>query len=349
MPDVRIAIDCRFAGFHAGLGRYTRALTNAMLELHSADEFVLITSEERPIWVQDHSPPPSIVVCSAPHYSLQEQWDIPRILRAARVDVFFSPHFNTPLLCSTPFVATVHDFILHNFPNNASLAKRLAYRVVMQRCIARARTIICPSDFVKNELGLLYGKNNEARVKVIAEGVDPLFAPAAKSRATEVRERYGIHRPFFLYVGNAKQHKNVPLLLRAFAQAQCTEHELLLVTGGKEAASLSLPPRVKVLANVPDADLAVLYTEAIALVSASCYEGFFLPGAEAIACGCPVIAANRTAIPEVVGTAGVLIDPTVEAFAHAFRNPPSRPHSAPVRYWSEVAQATLAVIKKAVL
>jgi len=288
---------------------------------------------------------PEIIFADIPHYSLAEQSKIPRLLRQSKVDLLFSPHFNVPFRLSIPFVVTVHDLILHRFPNQASLVKQIAYRRLINSAVKRAKSIITISDFVKRELIEVYGDPIRSKITRIYEGTDPRFAPARQERIEEALKKFSLLKPFFLYVGNAKQHKNVQVLIDAFAGLNQPDKELVLVTGGKEAGNLKLVDGVRVISDVSNSDLPHLYSAALAFVTASLYEGFCLPVAEAEACRCKVIASNKGAIPEVAGNQAMLIDPDTQSFSNAMKvvdsmNPPEPKNFS----WEQAAKETATIL-----
>lgn len=320
-------IDCRFAATPSGLGRFTRGLTAELLHTKPAAHWTLLVAPgTQPWW--DPGADVHLIETSIPHYSLAEQFRLPGLLKNEYVDAYYAPHFNAPLRLRTPSVVTIHDFILHRFPNAASPLKQLAYRFLMRRVIRRAGAVCAVSPFVAQEIAAIYGSGAAAKTIVTGEGVEPEIAPASVDAQATVRQRYGLSRPFLLYVGNAKEHKNVPGLLAAFATAALPETDLVLVASGKEADAVVWPTGVIRLKNVPDADLPPLYSAAAACVTMSHHEGYCLPLVEALACGCPVVAPALTAIPGVVGGAeGVRLLPTTDpaVFAAAFRDLPKRP------------------------
>lgn len=342
---MRIAIDCRFAGEVAGLGRYTRELVAALLRRRDPVSYVLLVRSAAEPWIADLPHPPETVTVPAPHYSFREHILLPLILRSIRPDLLFAPHFNVPLFCPVPFVVTVHDLILHRYPNRASWLRQAAYRLLLRRAVFRARRIIAVSAFTALELGNVFGPRILSNTTVIPEGVSREFSPATAGQIARVRRKYGLTSPFFLYVGNAKEHKNLPMLLEAFRRHE-GDQELVLVTGGREADVLHVPERTVLLRRVPDADLPALLTAAECFVSPSLYEGFGLPMLEALACGCPVIAVNRTAMPEVLRDRALLIEPSVEALRHALAHPPRRPVLVPEEFrWDVTAERTMAVLQ----
>jgi glycosyltransferase involved in cell wall biosynthesis len=165
----------------------------------------------------------------------------------------------------------------------------------------------------------------------VPEGVSARFAPVERPEAiAALRARYGLERPYLLHVGRLDPGKNLRTLLAALAELRDggAPHDLVLAgpPGWKNEGffrllrELDLEGRVRLLGYVPDADLPALYTAADVFVFPSLYEGFGLPPLEAMACGTPVVASSRSAMPEVLGDAAVLVDPRdARALAGAVR------------------------------
>ncbi len=341
-----IAIDCRFAHLPVGIGRYTRELVTELLKREDNIQYVLIVLPEGEAWADALPHSPRIVVAHASHYSLREHFELRRILKDVHPDLFFSPHFTVPYFCPVPSVVTIHDLILHRFPNRAHPLRRLAYRALFSRSVRRARRVIAVSAFTAMELQKVYDGPVAEKLTVIPEGISPEFVHRSSEEQEGALRAYGISKPFFLYVGNAKQHKNVKLLIDAFTRIDRNDAQLILVMGGKEAASVRLRDGVRYLPHVKDEHLPALYSAATAFVTASLYEGFGLTIAEAAACGCPIIATRCGAIPEVAPPDAVLLPPEIGAFAEAMKKPPvtSSPRQL---FWKDAAEKTVEVLKDA--
>ncbi|HAI98513.1 TPA: hypothetical protein DCL30_03130 [Candidatus Peribacteria bacterium] len=335
-----MGIDCRFASTQSGLGRYTRELVTRMTALAPAS-CVLFVSELQEPWLSEVPAATKRIVAPYRRYSVYEQLFFPELIKKSGVHLFFCPHFNVPLRCPVPFVATIHDLILHRYPNTRNPFRRIAYRLLMRSTVRHARRLIAVSAFTAQEIMSQYGEDLREKMTVIPEGVSKRFTLKSASVVESIRHKYGLHKPFFLYVGNAKPHKNIPVLLDAFRRGP-HGHELLLVTSGLEVTRLRLPENVRVLPAVPEEDLPALFSAADAFVTATLYEGFCLPILEALACGCPVIASNRGAVPETVrGTSAKLVEPTSEQLAHALAHPPARSPLVSPPSWDEAASTTL--------
>lgn len=247
-------------------------------------------------------------------------WDqvtLPRHLAQDRVSVFLSPYYKGPLFAPCPVVLTIHDLFFITYLGK----RRLVYDAVMARLARlyanRATAILADSEYSKRAIVERLGIN-PAKVTVLPLPLGSEFQETPLS--DDVRHRYGITAPYILYVGNFKPHKNLPRLLHAFAglgEPLRTSYQLILAGGDQEyrpalqrlAQTLGLADRVLFPGLIDDRDLPPLYSGCALFVLPSLEEGFGLPALEAMACGAPVVVANRAAIPEVVGEAATLFDP----------------------------------------
>ncbi len=350
MPPMVIGIDCRFASTHTGLGRYTRELVTHLLLRKDDVQYVLFVHPGDHQWLpQSATNHYTLITHNAGHYSFSEQWKFPWIIKRSGIHLFFCPHFNIPLICPVPFVATIHDLILHRYPNQVSLLRRAAYRLLMRHTVKRAKALIAVSKFTADELVKTYGKDLQKKTTVIHQAASSEFARKSAAACGPVLKNYDLRKPFFLYVGNAKEHKNVQMLIDAYRSLESTETELVLVTGGKESEALRLYEGIRMLRDIPASDLSCLYYFAAAFVTASLYEGFGLPVLEAAASGCPVIVTDRGSLPEIAPPGSRIITPTVEDVAEALREPPSPSDPGKMRTWGEVAEETFAVFHKCLM
>jgi glycosyltransferase involved in cell wall biosynthesis len=251
--------------------------------------------------------------------SWTQWWDqvtLPRALARDAITVFLSPYYKGPVRAPCPVVLTIHDLYFINYPGR----HRPVYEAIVTRAArtyaARATAIISDSEYSKREIVTRLGVSS-AKVSVIPVALGGEFRPASLTAAA--RARYALTSPYVLYVGNFNPHKNIPRLIRGFALLPGpvrSRHALVLAGGYGEgrpelarlAESLGLADRVIFSGRVDDADLPALYAEAAVYVTPSLEEGFGSTVLEAMACGAPVIASNRAALPEVVGDAGLLFD-----------------------------------------
>jgi glycosyltransferase involved in cell wall biosynthesis len=191
----------------------------------------------------------------------------------------------------------------------------------MARLVARrAAAVITDSEYSREDIVRLLGVPREKLV-VLPIGITADYRPVDEPQVlARVTQHYGITRPYVLYIGNFKPHKNVKTLLHAFAKLPKTvldTHQLVL--GGALdafqpahaalALELGIAERVVFPGFIAEPDLPALYAAAALFVLPSVYEGFGLPVLEAMACGAPVVCGRVTSLPEVVGDSAVLIDP----------------------------------------
>lgn len=252
--------------------------------------------------------------------------ELPRLEWLTRFDVLFAPNFVPPPTTSSRVVLTVHDLAFRIYPETAPLATR-RWLARLDRALDQAAEIIVPSEATRTDLLRQYALE-PARITVIHHGVDhDRFRPAPPEEVERVRLRYRIDGPYVLFVGGIEPRKNLPGLVRAYAQLPPASAPALVIAGasvpwnpeGRTAlndALDTLPPvhRAKVVLTgyVHDREKVALYTGAEALVFPSRYEGFGFPVLEAMACGTPVVTSNVSSLPEVAGDAAVLVDPDDE-------------------------------------
>ncbi len=219
----------------------------------------------------------------------------------------------------SPTVLTIHDLQPLAMPEHFSPAKRTFSAFVIPRSVRAAPVIVTLTEFTKRDLEARLGVAPE-RVEVVPPGFDVPVGAIAADAEPRVRAAYGLgDAPYFLFPAKTWPHKNHELLLRAFARVHQQRPDVLLVLTGGEAHSegtltavareLRIGDAVRRTGRIPARDVDVLYRGAVALAFPSLYEGFGIPVLEAMSRGCPVLAAQATALPEVVGDAGLLLPP----------------------------------------
>lgn len=314
MRPQKIAIDCRFASTVGGLGTYTRSLVQTLVQEHPEVTFVLFVRSTKEAWLDELSSPSLLLQeCAVPHYSVREQCILPFLLWKHGATSLFTPHFNIPFLATIPITMVVHDLILHRFPNTQSFLQRMLYRPFFFFAVLRAKHIISITEATKHDLLSVYPWKSAFSVSVVYPGTT--LQQAVK------KHPYHQSRPYFLYVGNAKEHKNVQFLVDAFLSTNLSSSvDLLLVTSGKEAEHLSLPSSVRRISNCTDADLFALYSSALGFVTASRAEGFCLPCIEAMRARTRVLAPNIPPFPEVCSHHALLVPLAREAFVHGMQH-----------------------------
>jgi len=206
---MKIALDLRRIK-NPGVGRYMRCLTEALLEVAPEHEYLLILPPDYADNIQRSKPGAKMekIIAVAGYYSLREQIELPRIVRQHGVDLLHSPHFNIPLLCPCPVVATIHDVIyLACAEDLPSVAGRLYYKGMMAAAVRRADRIIAVSQYSRDEIRKYLHTRRE--IEVIHSGVDGRFQPVTdREQIEKVRLTYGIAGEYLLYTGIFKPRKN---------------------------------------------------------------------------------------------------------------------------------------------
>lgn len=234
--------------------------------------------------------------------------------RRRKLDVIHHGVGTGPFYNLVPGVLTIHDVQYRHYPENFATAKRAWLTVNVPWVLKRSRRVCVESNWVRDDLVDKFG-TDPSRISVVPFGSEGLLGPQP-SGADEVAAKYSLDRPYFVFPSRTYIHKNHSVLIEAFRGVE--DGATLILTGApwrrdaEIAASISrlgLGERVRRLGTVPRADLAGLYRGAVALTYPTRFEGFGAPALEAMSVGCPVIASNVTAVPEVVGDAGILLDP----------------------------------------
>lgn len=245
---------------------------------------------------------------------LWEQLAFPFLLARGDWDLLHAMAFVAPLAVRLPVVVTVYDLSFVRHPEAFRAWNRIYLRLFTRLTCRRAVGILTISQAAREELIRLW-KLPPERIEVAYPGIDPRFRPLPEKEVGAFRARYGLPDSFILYVGTLEPRKNLEVLLEAIARLSPPVPLILVGGRGWKPAFLSRlealerEGRARWIGFVPDTELPFWYNAATLLAYPSRYEGFGLPPLEAMACGTPVIAARASSLPEVVGEAGLLVDP----------------------------------------
>jgi glycosyltransferase involved in cell wall biosynthesis len=256
-----------------------------------------------------------------------EQMVQPWAMRRAGVDLIHGPAFVGPQTGGCPFVVTVHDLSFLLYPQGFRALNRFYLRTFTRLSVRHALRVIAVSESTRQDLIRHYDLS-PAKIDVVYNGVDASFRPLPNDRVSAFRAARDLPERFILFVGTLEPRKNVVRLIEAYAQLPPGRPPLMLV-GGKgwlydeifaRVKAGNLASEVQFVGYIPAEELPLWYNAADLFVYPSLYEGFGLPPLEAMACGTPVVVSRASSLPEVVGQAGLLVDPTdVEALAIAMR------------------------------
>ena len=264
---------------------------------------VYANAVESPAWLD-----PSVEWRGIPFPRMWTHWRFRRELHRDPPDVVFVPGHVLPLGLRIPAVAVIHD-VGHRRERASYRPASWWYLELMTRSMARrARRLIAVSRSTADDLARYYGVPPE-RIAVVHSGIDPRMQPPSQAVLTEALQRYQLQQPYYLYLGRNHPRKNLAMLERAFADARRRGLNASLLIAGPGHAERPLTDGVRTLAYVPAPDVPALYSGALALMLPSRFEGFGFTALEAMRCGTAVIASTAGALPEIVGSAGILLDP----------------------------------------
>jgi len=320
---LRIAIDAHSVGAKlAGNESYATNLIEALAQVDSVNEYTLYvtTAEARARFSQRW--PNFRVQTTFPHTPLiRIPVTLAAELRKRPVDVLHV-QFTAPPFSPCPVVVSVHDLSFEHLPQTFNRRSRTQLRLTVRHSVKKAARILTLSEHTRRDMIETYGTSPE-RITAI-----PLAAPSYFGRVREERELqrvrhiYGIEGDYILCVSSIQPRKNLSRLVRAYESlrnkrgpgklpklvlvGKCAwlyDETLRSIEEGRMKDSIILT------GYVPQSDLPALYSGSICFVYPSYFEGFGLPPLEAMKCGTPVIAGNRTSLPEVVGDAAMLVNP----------------------------------------
>ncbi len=324
-----------------GSGQYLHQLLIHLSSLYPKDRYILFVPAGVP------APQPRLPADNVEYAELRtpfgaqgdlaklwfEQVAVPAACRTWKADLLHVPYWATPAWVPVPVVTTIHDVIPLILPEYASSPAARAYTRLVRWTARRSRLVLADSQTSARDVVRLLGVP-ACRVRVVYLGVSPGTAPVHDPAVTaRVREHYRLPERYMLYLGGFDRRKNVPMLIQAYAGAlrRCPGLPALVVGGRlpeKETPLFPDPRRAAVEAGVREhvhfigwvreEDKPALYSMAACFLFPSLYEGFGLPVLEAMACGAPVIAAKGSSLEEIVGPAGILLEPTEpDAWAEA--------------------------------
>lgn len=296
-----------------GIGRYTAELIANLAHLDQENDYILFMRKEA--FDQFICPNKRFkkVMADFPHYSLGEQIGFNRILKKEKLDLVHFTHFNAPVLYNRPFVVTIHDLTLSFFPGKKMnrLIHRWAYHWVIKNVTKKAKKIIAVSNNTKKDL-IETLRVPQEKIEVLYNGISPQFGGVKATSKSELAVKFDLKKPFFLYTGVWRDHKNVVGLIKAFEafNKDSKNQYQLAITGAPSEAYHEVPDTIKALkvgesvrlvGLVSEQDLYGLYQAALAYVFPSFYEGFGLPPLEAMQCGTPTLVSSTSCIPEICG------------------------------------------------
>ncbi|WP_276482216.1 glycosyltransferase family 4 protein [Paraflavitalea pollutisoli] len=247
------------------------------------------------------------------------EWSAKRFLNKLSPNLFLSPDGILSLGWKGAQYGIVHDINFHHIPQDLKWSNRTYYNYFFPKYVERANRIATVSSYSKEDIVKTYG-TDPGKIDVVYCGINDFFAPVPPAEQQAIKAQYAGGADYFVFVGTLHPRKNIIRLMQAFDLfKQRTGAPVKLVLAGKEMyktgemheckEQLASKQDIVFTGRLPDNDLKKLLGASLALTFVPYFEGFGIPPLEAMQCDVPVIAANATSIPEVVGDAALLVDP----------------------------------------
>lgn len=305
---MRIGIDVRKIA-DSGIGRYTQNLIENLLKIDSLNEYILFF---HPDDAQNYDYPGKNarkVIESAGKYSLSEHWALARQAQKHKLDIFHATHYVLPRFLKCRSVVTIHD-VIHLIDPSFGFFARAYAKIMIRSAISKSDMIITVSSQTKDDLLSIFNAP-VSKINVILNGGGSDFGPVTGDKLNRSLDEMGLERGYCLFVGSDRPHKNLKAAEGVLAAMRADTRFVVVgrIKQSEKKRYEKFGARVKFFEKVDKQKMEALYSGALALLFPSYHEGFGLPPLEAMACGTPVVASNRSAIPEVTGDAAELVDP----------------------------------------
>ena len=324
---MRIAISTVLDSAKSGVWHVVKNIIEQLKEIDKRNEYLIYTEKN---YKDDFGKMPNnfhilrtSISASQPILNiLWHSFILPLQLVKDRINVLHLPWHSAALLIKIrPVVLTIHDLTEYRLSTHYSRSRRLYRKIMLPISSRLADRIIAVSEYTKSDI-VRFLRVSSSKIDVVSNAPSSRFKPLSVTEYKSVlKNKYGIAEPFILYVGQIQHpNKNLVRLLRAFCKigSDFGVHHKLVLCGKKHPSAdivyrtvneLHLKKDVIFTGYVPDEDLPYFYNNADLFVYPSLFEGFGIPPLEALSCGTPVIASNTSSLPEVIGNAGILVNP----------------------------------------
>ncbi len=340
MKKYRIGIDCRLAGrHHAGIGRYIQNLVLELLKIQPSN-FTLVLffydalQAHEVLATATNKSNLELVYAPIRHYTFKEQFKMPAIFRAKKLDLLHIPHFNIPIFYPGKIIITIHDLLWHEQKGLQATTlspwkyhlKYFFYRLTTNLAIKKALQILVPAQTIAQTVEHYY-PTVKNKITVTKEGISDKFLTAKLTKQQSQQKQ-------LVYTGSLYPHKNIKVILKALQKLK--DYKLILVGARsiflKQTQKLihdfNLEKQVEFAGFLPDEDLIKLYQKSTALVQPSLSEGFGLTGVEAMAVGLPVICSDIPIFHEIYQDNALYFDPhQSDSFVKSLKNLEKQPNS----------------------
>lgn len=367
---MKIFLDARAAiRYLPGVKRYVDRLGAAMARaLPTTGDTLTVLVHQADSLPEIAGPGVDRLVCDLSPFDPRQSCTISEIVAQVKPDVFHTPYFTSPSVAGIPSVLTMHDCAPMMCPSETSSQERLLFRRVAHEALRACTLSIAVSETTRHDCLELF-PDIRGKFRTIPHGVAPSFAPQPAAFCEAAALKYNLSRPYVLYLGSNRPHKNLATLLAGYARAKPLLQGRSLVLAGAACEPtrrdqelirfLNIGSDVRWTETIDSADVPALLSGADALVVPSFYEGFGLPVLEAMACGTPVTCSNAPALRELGGNSVVYFDPAndedlARALLSVLNDPATKRRVADGRSrsslyrWENVLASTLEVYQNAI-
>jgi glycosyltransferase involved in cell wall biosynthesis len=319
----KIGIDARMYGKQvSGIGTYIKNITEQIFVLDKKNDYYIFLLE--PIFSQYQVPNDKIhkIKVTSPWYSYAEQTKFLNKINQYKLDLMHFPHFNAPIFYNRKRIHTIHDITPEFFSGHKQKSwwRKLAYNLTIKTSLKKSTKIITISNNTKKDL-IDYFQVPANKINVTYLGIEKQFKLIENyDKIKELKDKYGITKPYLFFISAWRNHKNFEGLIKAFELLK-TEKKLdyQLVLGGvadpyypqinKTIDQSKFKNEIITPGFITDKELPLFYNAAELFVLPSFYEGFGIIGLEAMACGTPVVSSKSTCLPEIMGNAAIYFQP----------------------------------------
>jgi glycosyltransferase involved in cell wall biosynthesis len=297
-----------------GVKQYIESLTSALLKIDNTNKYYIfynLNNSKRKF------PKANEIVLSSSSKLFWDYYLIPKAIKDYELDIMLFPKNILPFFINCKSVIVIHDLAFFmNELNAYPLTDTFYMHMMIKSSVKRANRIITVSENTKRDIIKFLGVE-ESKITVTHLASNKKYRIIEDEiRLNEIKKKYNLNNKFIFYCGSLSPRKNMIRLLMAFDIIRNKIPHKLVLTGGRSWNDKTLNNLIHKIGDdviklgfVPDEDTPLLYNLADLFVYPSLYEGFGLPTLEAMACGCPVFTSNVSSIPEVIGDAGIMIDP----------------------------------------
>lgn len=322
---MRIAINTRFLLPHKmeGFGWFTYEVVKRMVQSHPEHDFYFFFDrafDQKFIFSDNVTP--IVLHPQARHpilFKIWFDWSVTKALKKHKIDLFFSPDGYLSLKTDVKQIGVIHDLNFEHYPEDLPKSPRQYLKKYFPKFAQKADKIITVSEFSKQDIVNQYGIKPD-KIVVAHNGGNENFKPLDEDQKTKIKNKYSLGKDYFVYVGALHARKNITRLFKAFdvfKKTSKSDFKLIIVgenlwqtnPSNESFNNLEFKEDVIFTGHLPIDELILIVGAATALTLVSYFEGFGIPLVEAMRCGTPIITSNTTALAEVAGDCGLLVDP----------------------------------------